>query len=159
MNNYNDTWKWLINLDGKFSVSSLGGLWESNVCTSLAYKHFWNKSVPIKINFFEWRFVLNRLPSKIDLEKRGVRMDSMLCESCGLEVESSIHILLDCRWVKEIWLLIQTWCDVNVTHATSIEDFLSRKCNYFQVASHQKVLHAIFLTALPYKEYKEQGII
>lgn len=75
-------------------------------------------------------------------------MDSMLCESCGLEVKSSIHILIDCRWVKEIWLLIQTWCDVYVTHATTIEDLLSRKHNYFQRASHQKVFHAIFLTVL-----------
>ncbi|CAH1420994.1 unnamed protein product [Lactuca virosa] len=88
-----DKWSWLGCSSGVFSVSSLRGAWESKVYPLLEYKHFWNNLVPIKINFFSWRAVLNRLPVKTELIKRGVVLNSGTCDLCGAGDESVIHLL------------------------------------------------------------------
>lgn len=46
-----DSWKWLPDTSGNFSVSSLRRLCESYSCSDLPYKHFWSNFVPIKTNF------------------------------------------------------------------------------------------------------------
>ena len=37
---------------------------------------FWHKDVPLKVNLFVWRLLLNRLPTYNNLFKRGVIMNT-----------------------------------------------------------------------------------
>ncbi|KAL4574105.1 hypothetical protein LXL04_020929 [Taraxacum kok-saghyz] len=78
-----DCWRWLGDTSSSFSVSSLRRLLESFTFPELPYKHFWNNQVPLKIHFFGWRAVLNRLPSKSGLAKRGIPLPSTACAFCG----------------------------------------------------------------------------
>lgn len=39
----------------------------------------WNHTIPIKVNVFPWRLYLNKLPSTVKLDRRGVQIDSILC--------------------------------------------------------------------------------
>ncbi|KAL4582705.1 hypothetical protein LXL04_007264 [Taraxacum kok-saghyz] len=86
-----DTWVWKTDAEGEFSVRSIRRLWESAKYQELDYKHWWNKWVPLKVNFLCWRAVLNRLPSKLELEKRQVSIPSIDCAICNMAEESCEH--------------------------------------------------------------------
>nr|GEY11202.1 RNA-directed DNA polymerase, eukaryota [Tanacetum cinerariifolium] len=46
----------------------------------------WVKYIPIKINVFAWRVRLDHLPTRVNLFRRGVFLESSLCPMCGYVV-------------------------------------------------------------------------
>ncbi|CAH1451121.1 unnamed protein product [Lactuca virosa] len=143
-----DKWSWRGCSSGVFSVSSLRGAWESKVYPPLEYKHFWNNLVSIKINFFAWRAVLNRLPVKTDLIKRGVVLNSGTCDLCGAGVEYVIHLPWECCWVRDVWSMVQYWCELDLSDINSVEHLLSASHSFAKSPSQIKMTHAIIFSAL-----------
>ncbi|GJV40420.1 RNA-directed DNA polymerase, eukaryota, reverse transcriptase zinc-binding domain protein [Tanacetum coccineum] len=43
----------------------------------------WNRGVPIKVNVFMWRLNLDKLLSMVNMECKGIDIDSLLCLVCG----------------------------------------------------------------------------
>lgn len=54
----------------------------------------WSKLVPKKVNIFVWRAQRGRLPVRVELDRRGVDLDAVLCPSCNNFVESCAHSLV-----------------------------------------------------------------
>ena len=133
---------------GSFSVRSLCSLWVSNTFPSLDYVHNWNNLVPLKLNFFGWRAVLNRLPSKTELIKRGVALSSSVCGTCGVAEESVDHLLRHCSWAKEVWSSVQLWCDIDLSNVGSIEGLLNTAHEFLKSPIQLKVTNAVILTTL-----------
>ena len=46
----------------------------------------WNRLVPAKLNVFAWHLRLNWLPTKVNLDKRGIDLDTVLCSICDNDV-------------------------------------------------------------------------
>ncbi|KAL4583053.1 hypothetical protein LXL04_007617 [Taraxacum kok-saghyz] len=143
-----DKWIWGGYPTGTFSVRSLRSLWVSNTFSSLDYVHNWNNLVPLKLNFFGWRAVLNRLPSKTELIKRGVALSSSVCGTCGVAEESVDHLLRDCSWAKEVWSSIQLWCDIDLSNVGSIDCLLNTGHEFLKSPIQLKVTNAVILTTL-----------
>jgi hypothetical protein len=55
----------------------------------------WQLKIPNAGKMFLWKACHNLLPNKDNLRKRGI-MNYSLCPICGLEVESTHHILWSC---------------------------------------------------------------
>ncbi|GKB68686.1 RNA-directed DNA polymerase, eukaryota, reverse transcriptase zinc-binding domain protein [Tanacetum coccineum] len=66
----------------------------------------WNRAIPIKANVFLWRLALNKLPSRVNLEKKGIDVDSLLCPICNDDVETVNHIFLSCDMAKDLCALL-----------------------------------------------------
>lgn len=49
----------------------------------------WSKEAPIKINTFAWRLTLDRLPTRVVLDRRDIDLPSLLCLICEDVMESS----------------------------------------------------------------------
>nr|GEW42989.1 RNA-directed DNA polymerase, eukaryota [Tanacetum cinerariifolium] len=58
----------------------------------------WIKYVPIKLNVFAWKVHLDRLPTRVNLQHRGVLVLDPLCPICCSEDEVSAHIFFQCRY-------------------------------------------------------------
>jgi len=58
------------------------------------FRVIWDLSVPRTIKAFGWRVMLDRLPSKVNLENRGITVSCNLCPLCKKEVETTIIYLL-----------------------------------------------------------------
>ncbi|GJU84176.1 RNA-directed DNA polymerase, eukaryota, reverse transcriptase zinc-binding domain protein [Tanacetum coccineum] len=76
--------------DGIFTVKELSRMIEE---TSLhvnddGQEMLWNKLVPKKVNIFVWRALKGRLPVCLELDKRDINLDSVLCPSCNNATES-----------------------------------------------------------------------
>nr|GEY70060.1 RNA-directed DNA polymerase, eukaryota [Tanacetum cinerariifolium] len=69
----------------------------------------WAKYVPIKVNVFAWRARLDRLPTRDNLAKIRVIMDSSLCPICGLFPENAHHLFFGCDLARSIALRICHW--------------------------------------------------
>ena len=52
-----------------------------------AWSAVWKLNVPPKVHVFWWRVLHNSLPSKVELKRRHVAMESF-CEMCGDPDES-----------------------------------------------------------------------
>ncbi|GJY61611.1 RNA-directed DNA polymerase, eukaryota, reverse transcriptase zinc-binding domain protein [Tanacetum coccineum] len=113
------TESWALDEDGEFKVKMLTSLIEKKILQGDSGGHdtLWNKLVPKKVNIFVWRARKCRLPVRVELDRRGIDLDSVLCASCNDSVESCAHCLVTCdlcgqkisigrRWGVLIFLLL-----------------------------------------------------
>jgi len=61
------------------------------------WKKLWSLHLPPKVKSFAWRACKDILPTKANLGKRKVEVD-LLCDRCGMEPESTIHVLKSCHY-------------------------------------------------------------
>ena len=85
----------------------------------------WVKSIPIKINIFAWRVSLDRLPSRVNLIRRGIHVPSSVCPICSFEDEDISHLLFRCSMASDIHRMICRWWDLPWSHLGSYTDWLS----------------------------------
>ncbi|KAL0403695.1 UNVERIFIED_CONTAM: hypothetical protein Sradi_2010300 [Sesamum radiatum] len=63
------------------------------------WKIVWDTKVPPRIRVFIWRLCREVLPTleNIGRQKRGI---DVCCAMCGMQVESSKHIFLECSFAR-----------------------------------------------------------
>ncbi|GJY17363.1 putative RNA-directed DNA polymerase, eukaryota, reverse transcriptase zinc-binding domain protein [Tanacetum coccineum] len=83
-----DSWHWALGSPMGFSAASVRLLIDSRTLDTDNVATRWNRSIPIKVNMFLWRLKLNKLPSRVNLDRRGIEVDSILCPSCLEDIES-----------------------------------------------------------------------
>jgi len=59
-----------------------------------------------------WRALLDRLPTRECLTRRGVMLDSNLCVFCQIKVESCQHLFMECDVVVRVWELCYRWIGI-----------------------------------------------
>ncbi|CAL9002074.1 unnamed protein product [Prunus brigantina] len=84
-------------LDPKPVASSSTGNGFSNGWTAL-----WKAKIPSKIKLFWWRACTGILPTKDNLWKRKIHLDTC-CVLCGAEMESTLHVLWHCPFARGVW--------------------------------------------------------
>nr|GFA25381.1 hypothetical protein [Tanacetum cinerariifolium] len=65
-----------------FCVKDIRLLLDDLYLPSLGVETRWVKHVPIKVNVFAWRARLDRLPTRLNLSKRGILTKSIACPIC-----------------------------------------------------------------------------
>lgn len=89
---------------------------------SYFYKQFWSVKVPLKISIFAWKAVMNKIPTKENLIKRGVVInDSMNYPLCNMDIDSSRHLFFDCPVVYKVWMNCYKWFNLR-------DHFIQDKC-------------------------------
>lgn len=96
-----DSFVWSDNLSGLFSVKSCYmGMLKSQLVSGdeilLQLKRLWKTKVLSKIQIFGWRLLINRHPSKIKLDKRGIfhSFIDLMCVYCFTLQEDLYHLLI-----------------------------------------------------------------
>nr|GFC08189.1 RNA-directed DNA polymerase, eukaryota [Tanacetum cinerariifolium] len=75
------------------------------------------------INVFAWRARLDRLPTRSNLVRRGVVLDSSLCLLCGLVPYDIHHVLFRCDTAKLVFRMICRWWDLEWHDLLSFSDW------------------------------------
>nr|GEU71664.1 RNA-directed DNA polymerase, eukaryota [Tanacetum cinerariifolium] len=114
-----DRWTCDLNGDGEFRVKEVRSLLDNIFLPSANVPTRWVKFIPIKINIFAWRA---RLPTRSNLMRRGVAMDSDLCPMCGTVTEDIFHVLFRCDLAALIFQKICRWWELDWQALTSFED-------------------------------------
>ncbi|XP_058775612.1 uncharacterized protein LOC131649885 [Vicia villosa] len=87
----------------------------TNVLDSL--RSLWASKLPSKSLIFGWRILLDRLPTKTNLFRRGILGEnvSLLCPFCLLEEENSDHIFSSCLVSVRWWNQTCDWLRLKVS--------------------------------------------
>ncbi|GJR63467.1 RNA-directed DNA polymerase, eukaryota [Tanacetum coccineum] len=105
----NDRWSWSLVGSGKFLVASVRNLIDEHRLGGSSYKTRWIHTVPIKINILPWKVRYDFLPTHLNLSRRGIEIQSIICPSCNKEVESTNHIFFACSLMRNIYRKIASW--------------------------------------------------
>nr|GEW18464.1 RNA-directed DNA polymerase, eukaryota [Tanacetum cinerariifolium] len=103
---------WDLNGNGVFCVKDVRKLLEEYFLPKEATATRWVKFVPIKINVFEWKVSLDRLPTRVNLMHRGIYVSSLSCLICSSHTEDTSHLLFSCTMVADVTRLVCHWWDL-----------------------------------------------
>jgi len=103
---------WGINDEGCFSVKSAYASRRGDGTCIAAFDLLWKAKAFPSVLTTAWRSLLDRLPTKECLSKRGVTMESTSCVFCHSKVKSSQHLFLECDVVVRVWDLCHRWINI-----------------------------------------------
>ncbi|PWA73265.1 RNA-directed DNA polymerase, eukaryota [Artemisia annua] len=118
-----DRWVWSLEGSGEFSVASLRRKIDDIHLPNVGTKTRWTKLVPIKVNVLAWKVMVDALPTRWNLSRRGINIPSMLCPICGIGVESSSHLFFRCEVSRHIGQSLAKWWDIPVQDVVSYDDW------------------------------------
>lgn len=74
----------------------------------------WKSTIPSKIHVFCWIFLLNCLPTKDQLQYRGIMLDSscLLCPFYSSVFEDVSHLFCSCAFSLGIWFKVCNWLGI-----------------------------------------------
>ncbi|GJV18660.1 RNA-directed DNA polymerase, eukaryota, reverse transcriptase zinc-binding domain protein [Tanacetum coccineum] len=118
-----DRWIWSLEGSGEFSVSSIRKVIDSIYLPCSSLKTRWLKEVPIKINIHAWRVSNDYLPTRINLSRRGLEIESITCPLCNKMAESSSHLFFICDVSQQIMSKIMRWWELEFQEMNSYKDW------------------------------------
>ncbi|GAB4827557.1 hypothetical protein Ancab_040031 [Ancistrocladus abbreviatus] len=105
-----DVWTWKAESSGCYTVKSayslIRGFRTAQPVQSLS--RVWTRLLPGKVSAFLWRALLDRIPSRANLYKRNIDI-KINCSRCQAVMEDTQHVLLDCPFAYNVWLLHAQW--------------------------------------------------
>nr|GEW65796.1 hypothetical protein [Tanacetum cinerariifolium] len=102
LSNSNDRWSWSLVGSGDFSVSSVRKLIDNAILPNGISKTRWIKEVRIKINVHAWKVIHDCLPTRFNISRRGIEIESILYHMCECSVESSRHLFFSCKMISDV---------------------------------------------------------
>ncbi|GKC54339.1 RNA-directed DNA polymerase, eukaryota, partial [Tanacetum coccineum] len=69
------------------------------------------------------RLLLNKLPSRVNLDRKGIDVVSILCPICQEDVETANHIFFTCEMAKELWALMARWWELDILFCANISEW------------------------------------
>ncbi|KAM6574657.1 hypothetical protein CsatA_022984 [Cannabis sativa] len=104
-NQSKDSWLWLPEPNGNFSIKSAYRL-SLNINISrpdyAKWRTLWGARIHNRLKMLWWKILSNSLLTRARLSM-VFNMDSILCPLCNLGDENSIHLLWSCAFARAIW--------------------------------------------------------
>ncbi|GJU74239.1 RNA-directed DNA polymerase, eukaryota, reverse transcriptase zinc-binding domain protein [Tanacetum coccineum] len=139
-----DRWTWSLNSSGEFSVASVRNLIDSRLLPKGDNRTRWIRYVPSKVNTLAWKVMTNSLPTRFNISRRGIDIDSISCVNCELGVETTNHLFFTCDMAKQITRLIARWWDVPNIEIDSYGNWMSWMDNIRMPAKNKNMLEGVF---------------
>ncbi|GKE67443.1 RNA-directed DNA polymerase, eukaryota, reverse transcriptase zinc-binding domain protein, partial [Tanacetum coccineum] len=135
---------WTLNSSGEFSVASVRNLIGIKMLPKGGFKTRWIRYVPIKVNILAWKVMTNSLPTRFNILRRGIDIDSIFCVNCDMGVETTNHLFFSCDMAKQSTRLISRWWDVPDLDITSYGNWKTWMDNIRMPAKNKNMLEGVF---------------
>nr|GEW87449.1 hypothetical protein [Tanacetum cinerariifolium] len=139
-----DRWTWELENMGDFSVASVRKLIDAKMLPILENKTRWINYVPIKVNIHAWKVMTNSLPTKFNISRRGICIDSILCANCDTGVETASHLFFSCCMARKVANLITRWWNVFDEEFNSYDDRVVWLVSIRLPMKNKKMLEGVF---------------
>ncbi|GKD46391.1 RNA-directed DNA polymerase, eukaryota, reverse transcriptase zinc-binding domain protein, partial [Tanacetum coccineum] len=87
-----DSWSWTLNNSGGYTVASSRNMIDSRLLPKGDLKTRWIRYVPNKVNTFAWKVMTNSLPTRFNISRRGIDIESLSCVNCDVGIETNDHL-------------------------------------------------------------------
>ncbi|GJY84907.1 RNA-directed DNA polymerase, eukaryota [Tanacetum coccineum] len=102
---------WGLEGSGDFTVASIRMEIDDKRFLYVNSTTRWIKTIPIKVNIFAWKVKIDALPTRLNISRRGITLDSILCPICDCGAESTNHLFFECSLAGHLARLISKWWD------------------------------------------------
>ncbi|XP_022007914.1 uncharacterized protein LOC110907206 [Helianthus annuus] len=146
----NDVWGWETESDSLFSVKA--------VRKDLGVATYQSDGDPVmkwcawataKANTLAWRSISGRIPTRVELAKRGVQVGSVTCSFCGYSEETADHIFVTCIRAKTIWWLVGVWLEnMGLLTCKTVKDILDVAWGVNLPNTQKKAFYCAIMAAL-----------
>ncbi|KAJ0491418.1 putative reverse transcriptase zinc-binding domain-containing protein [Helianthus annuus] len=143
-----DKWLWKGDAQGVFSVSKAKQLICKNPQSNQQTQMKWKGWVPLKCKLMVWRALLNRLPSRVELIRRGVVLPNDSCIFCNSDQETTLHMFTGCLFAAEVWSRIEFWCKLSPIFAFDVVDLLKTVNIQAKTKQSKYILRGIIFTTM-----------
>lgn len=92
--------------------------------------------------------LLNALPTKVNLQRRGINLGSVDCALCGSEEENLDHCLFRCAKVDSLWRKVWAWCGISSLRMDSVLSFKNSLLSRDFHRNRSELIHAVLLVSL-----------
>ncbi|GJY58143.1 RNA-directed DNA polymerase, eukaryota, reverse transcriptase zinc-binding domain protein [Tanacetum coccineum] len=104
-----DRWRWSLEGCGEFTVASVRNLLDANSLPVVSSETRWIQAVPIKVTISRLASSVDILPTRLNIYKRGMDIESILCPLCEKNVESSSHIFFIGLYLERYFARVLLW--------------------------------------------------
>nr|GFB08824.1 RNA-directed DNA polymerase, eukaryota [Tanacetum cinerariifolium] len=139
-----DRWIWSLEGSGEFTVTSIRMEIDDKRLSGVTSKTRWIKSVPIKVNVHAWKVKLDALLTRLNISRRGIVIDSILCPICDNGVESSNHLFFTCNLARQLSRMITHLWDTPQVEGNSYDDWWSWLLSWRLSSKYKLILEGIF---------------
>ncbi|GJT58097.1 RNA-directed DNA polymerase, eukaryota, partial [Tanacetum coccineum] len=119
-----DAWTWELDKSG-YSVSSARIHIDEHTLNGTFTSTRWLRCIPIKVNVFIWRLRLDKLSTLVNMDRKGIDVDSLLCPICKAHVENVDHLFFSCEMAHDLWGLLARWCNLDIPEVSNITEWFS----------------------------------
>ncbi|GJR51810.1 RNA-directed DNA polymerase, eukaryota, reverse transcriptase zinc-binding domain protein [Tanacetum coccineum] len=70
------------------------------------------------------KLALNKLPTRVNLDRKGIDVDSTMGPICGDDVETINHLFFTCEIARVLWANLACWWDLDVPFCSSFSDWI-----------------------------------
>ncbi|XP_071729653.1 uncharacterized protein [Rutidosis leptorrhynchoides] len=139
-----DSWSWSFSNKG-FEVKQLTSIIEEKILgnTTNIIPTIRNNLIPKKIEIFMWRALKKRLPVHVELDKRGIDLNSTRCPLCDGDLETVDHTLIFCNHALDVWMRIYRWWGMGNFNNFSISEIANEDINVPSSSRGSKVWQAV----------------
>ncbi|PWA97953.1 RNA-directed DNA polymerase, eukaryota, Reverse transcriptase zinc-binding domain protein [Artemisia annua] len=109
-----DDWCWDEEGNRIFTVANVKRWLREDRNDSRNHLFKWESWVPLRINIHMWRTEMNRLPTRLALQRRQISLPSTLCPLCDVDDENCAHIFLHCGFAFGVWSLFENGAKLTV---------------------------------------------
>ncbi|GKC64612.1 reverse transcriptase domain, reverse transcriptase zinc-binding domain protein [Tanacetum coccineum] len=126
-NNCKDRWRWRLVEDGEFTVKYLARFIKEKIVhgESGGHETLLNNLVLKKVNIFVSRAFKGRLLVRVELDRRDIDLDSVLCPCCNDIVATWTHSLVTCDLAMSVWDKVFNWWKVGMVNSFTIVELFS----------------------------------
>ena len=132
---WDDEFVWDRSNHGGFSIKSALTLVrnESTEASDGLWREIWRTSIPQRLRFFLWLATHDRLMTNAFRATRGLTSDPG-CKACPHEVETTMHILRDCKYARDVWNSLRPTGEDATFYSTSLRNWIRQ--NLSKPSSH-----------------------
>ncbi|GJT29739.1 RNA-directed DNA polymerase, eukaryota [Tanacetum coccineum] len=142
-----DRWVCSVSSDGDFSVKEVRNVIDELYLPSQSESTRWVKVVPIKINIFAWRARRDCLPTRSNLIRRGVSLESSSCPLCLTGEEDVHHVFFRCSLSRAVLQRVCRWWDLDWQDWSSFSEWYSWFSSIRLSSKVKSLLEGVFYVA------------
>nr|GEV44811.1 RNA-directed DNA polymerase, eukaryota [Tanacetum cinerariifolium] len=107
-----DRWIWALESSGDFFVTSVRKVINDKSLPEVDSKTRWIKYVPINVNVHAWKVNTDSLPTRFNVSRRSIHIDSIMYDICDKGAETSSNLFFSCCMARQTVRMITRWWDV-----------------------------------------------
>ncbi|GJR84160.1 RNA-directed DNA polymerase, eukaryota [Tanacetum coccineum] len=123
LSNSCDRWICDLTSDGVFRVNEVRNCIDDIFLPSQVIETRWVRFVPIKVNIFIWRARQDCLPTRVNLVRRGINVDSCVCPICSSGEDEINHILFRCDLAQQVLRRICRWWELDPSDWNTFQEW------------------------------------